>query len=102
MGHRSSVRIHYDQLVEVCFTANLFLLMSISDLVCLAMRSVPALSDCSVDHTQVSVLEAMLETSNMRIGALELRISSNHVRIVAKVTLVDSLEGCLRIAEERA
>lgn len=100
LGHCGSIRVDYDQFQEVCSTANLSLPTSVVDLICLPVRSVPAISDCLVVNNRAGALEEILETRNEPISALGSRVASKDAEIFAKVAQVNSLEGRIRIAEE--
>lgn len=75
-------------------TASLSLFMSVVDLVSLAVRTVPVLSDLSVADMRVDALKAALETSYKHTRALESHAASQDADIVWKVDQVDSSEGC--------
>lgn len=92
-GHRSSICVNYDQLQEVCSTADLSLPTPIFDFVDLTICSVPVLSDLPVFDTSICTFEATLETSDDRISALELQVASKEAEMAVKVAQVYSLHG---------
>lgn len=66
------------------------------------MCSVPELSDRPVVNTRAGAFKTTLETSNERIGALDLQVGLKDAGSVVRVAQVDGLEVCLQIAEEEA
>lgn len=64
------------------------------------MHSVPELPDRHAANSRNGTLVATLETSSERISALERKNAPKAEKNIAKVTLVDEFEGCIRIAEE--
>lgn len=89
-GHNASIRDYYDQLRQMCSTANLSLSKFVVGLIRLTSLSVPELSDAVFD-TRVDVLEAALKASNERASALEMQVASKEVDIYAKVAKVESM-----------
>lgn len=72
------------------------------NLIHMAVRIIPTLSDRPVVDALVGVLEEALETRNERIRDLESQATSKDEEIVAKVAQADSLERCLRVGKEGA
>lgn len=72
------------------------------EFICLAVLSVSAQSDLPAVDMRVGAFETALENRNECISALEWPIDSEDGEIVSEGSKVDSLDGCLLIAEGRA
>lgn len=68
----------YNQLQEVCSTANRSLPTSFVDSIRLVVSSVPVVSDRPVADTVAGAIEATLETRIGPISALESRVASKN------------------------